>query len=418
MPAQKKPQSTWFVRQTGKVYGPFDSVRMRKLAAAGKLLRDSGVAKQVGGPWTQASRVRGLFQSDAEAEKDEDTAVAVEAVARQSQASWWAWFSSKTSVADQPERQSGDDVWFYRDIGHDDEDAKGPCSRDEMARLVEAGQVRASTLVLEKGEPRWETAFSAGLFLDSPLKDDDEEQGHSSQSPAVSAQAAMEKEEILWNGKPSHHANYGTYAFCLLASPLVFPALWGLRKFVDRDCLRYQITSRRVRIKHGGRMCWHKDIPLKDIRDAAMVSPACLQPTNLCNIQLFGENEKKPLGVLEGIPLAESALVISLCEAAANRHIPLHAKERLLADAKLQEQELLRRAEERHQQEVASLRLQLQAKPFEWKPPVLPPPATRKKQRVSGLTSFLFGARKRTIWVKGHYRKGKWIDRHKREIDV
>jgi hypothetical protein len=72
---------------------------------------------------------------------------------------------------------------------------------------------------------------------------------------------------------------------CALAAPLVLPAIWGIKKFAERDSTRYLITSRRIRIKIGA--CKKKkriDIPLKAISDARMVSPSCLDQTDVCNI--------------------------------------------------------------------------------------------------------------------------------------
>jgi hypothetical protein len=406
--------SVWFVRQAGKVYGPFDASRMKKLAAAGKILRDSGVAKQRHGPWTQASQVRGLFaEAKPEAKEDWlglDLVEAATAVASK----WRGYFRRKRVAVSVPAQPIDDSQWFYRATGEGNGEIRGPCSRYEMEQLVERGTVRASTLVLKQGLTRWETAFSAGLFLDDPVSEDNGSRTGSSQ-PAGNPSAAQEKqEEILWDGKASHHANYGFYVLCALAAPLIFPALWGLGRFVARDCLRYQITSRRVRVKHGSDGLRHRDLMLTNVRDAALVCPPSLQTTHLCNIELFGDDASKPLLVLEGVPLAESALVISLCEAAAHRHIPVRAKESLLADAKAQEEELLRRAELRHQREMAGLRVQRRMQRQASFIP--PPPITRKSQHVSGLTSLLFGPRMRTIWVKGHYRGRKWIKPHKRQI--
>ncbi len=417
--------SSWFVRQAGKVYGPFDSTRLRKLAAAGKLFRDSGIAKQQGGPWTQASRVRGLFQD--ESPPDCGNELRVDDAASGTVSKRRGWLRKPPPVPGLPERPPGDSLWFYRDIAKDDETARGPCSAAEMARLVEKGEVRASTLVLQRGDTRWETAFSAGLFLDSPRGGTDETDGSGEPPPLPQPNESL-REEILWTGRPSHHANYGSYLLSFLAAPFIFPAVWGLKKYLSRDCLRYQITSRRVRFKHGGDAFGCKEILLRDIRDAAFVSPLALQATKLCDIYLYGDNTDKPLGVLEGISLTESALVISLCEAAAHRHIPTRAKERLLADTRAQEQELLRRAEQRHQREMDALRAQVQldrqqqdsvfAVPqASWPTFIPPPPPTRKQQHVSGLTGWIWGgSQRRTVWVKGHYRGRKWIKPHRRRL--
>jgi hypothetical protein len=391
--------SQWFVRQAGKVYGPFDASRMRKLAAAGKLLRDSGVAKQRQGPWTQASLVGGLFPDPCvppkQDEKGLDLVEAVTTVASR----WRGLFWTKTPSVEAPKRNTDEEQWFYRQAGQTDEKPKGPLTREQINQLAEQGEVRTSTLVLQLGEKRWETAFSAGLFLDDPVseeRDSFQKSSYESAGSPMPPAAPPEYEEILWEGRASHHANFGLYALCVLTAPLIFPAMWGMQWYAARDCLRYQITSRRLRIKHEGRGLRTRDISLASVRDAALVCPASLQATTLCNIELYGDNGRKPLAVLEGIPLVDSALVISLCEAVAHRHLPVRARERLLADVKVQEEELLRRAEQRHQQELAAMRAAMQ--PVSYRPFIPPPPATR------------------TIRVNGHYRGWKWIKPHKRRI--
>lgn len=410
--------SVWFVRQTGKVYGPVDSSRLKKLASAGKLLRDSGIAKQRQGPWTQASQVRGLFAEASPAgnsgAKENWFGLDIVEAATTVASRWRVLFRQRRAAASVRAQPVDDSQWFYKAAGKCDGEFEGPCSRHEMGQLVERGTVRAITLVLKQGLTRWETAFSAGLFLDDPVSEDDDVRAAGSQLAENENSLAAEKEEILWDGRASHHANYGLYALSVLTAPLIFPAIWGMRNYVTRDCLRYQVTSRRVRVKHGSDELQHRDVLLADIRDAALVCPASLQTTHLCNIELFGTNPAKPLLVLEGVRLAESALVISLCEAAAHRHIPVRAKERLLADAKAQEAELLRRAELRHQREIAGLQDQMLV---QWQAAFTPPPpVTRKSQHVSRLTSLLFGPRMRTIRVKGHYRGWKWVEPHRRQI--
>jgi|GEM_PF-1742441 len=51
----------WYVRQGQKVFGPFDSARLKQLAAANKITLAMEVSQASAGPWTPAERVRGLF---------------------------------------------------------------------------------------------------------------------------------------------------------------------------------------------------------------------------------------------------------------------------------------------------------------------------------------------------------------------
>jgi hypothetical protein len=432
MPKEHRKPTIWFVRQNGHVYGPFDSARLKKLADARKIHPTSEVTKQLPGPWAEASLVRGLFTSAKPADSELPTVAF-------------------------PEVKAGSGRWYYREMGKDDEKASGPHTADEMERLIDRGVVRASTLVIQEGESKWETAFSSGLYLDDPC--DEEESSKVKQDPQrkiaadtshqsnSASRGNSEPETILWSGKPTHHAKYGTYALCVLTAPLVLPAIWGIKKFAERDATRYQITSQRVRIKVGARSKKQRiDIPLRDISDARMVSPASLQQTDVCNIELWGNSSKKPLATLEGLPLNQSAFIISLCEAALHRHIPTQMAARLVTDTAAQEAEIRRRAEERHRFEQDLLRMQardaeqrarqaevqadamrafLGAVPsaatagFNWGNSWTPPPVIKPKVRpVSGVASWWFGAGKksRTVRVRGHYRGRTWVRAHDRHL--
>ncbi len=50
----------WFIQQTGKVYGPYSSARLKELAAAGQISSDAHVSNFLDGPWHPISRVKGL----------------------------------------------------------------------------------------------------------------------------------------------------------------------------------------------------------------------------------------------------------------------------------------------------------------------------------------------------------------------
>lgn len=55
--------SRWFVRGGGKVYGPLDDARLRRLVAEGKINEATDISAQASGPWHPAVRVKGLFGS-------------------------------------------------------------------------------------------------------------------------------------------------------------------------------------------------------------------------------------------------------------------------------------------------------------------------------------------------------------------
>jgi len=50
----------WFIKQTGKTYGPYPSTRLKALVVAGQILSDAHVANSSDGPWHPISQIRGL----------------------------------------------------------------------------------------------------------------------------------------------------------------------------------------------------------------------------------------------------------------------------------------------------------------------------------------------------------------------
>jgi hypothetical protein len=56
---------TWYVRDGQKVFGPFDSARLKQFADAQKITVSTEVAQSPDGPWARAEKVRGLFVTSA-----------------------------------------------------------------------------------------------------------------------------------------------------------------------------------------------------------------------------------------------------------------------------------------------------------------------------------------------------------------
>jgi hypothetical protein len=209
----------WFVDQGQRVYGPFDAARLKKLAAAGKISAESGVSRSREGPWVKAGHLRGLFASDA---ADPHGKAVFQG-------------SGGQDVDGQP---GGDQkTWMYKCDG----DVRGPVSKTEINRIIAEGQIVKTTLVLRVGQTHWETAFSAGLFLDAPVQGQGQAEGV--ETPAGSSEA------VLWVGKPAHAANKAFYTLCTMGAPFLLPAWWGLQRYVKTDATRYQVTNRRVRIR-------------------------------------------------------------------------------------------------------------------------------------------------------------------------
>jgi len=58
--------SAWFVRVGGKVFGPFDDQRLKKLAAEGKIIAKTEISLSQTGPWHEARTLKGLLLQPAD----------------------------------------------------------------------------------------------------------------------------------------------------------------------------------------------------------------------------------------------------------------------------------------------------------------------------------------------------------------
>lgn len=50
----------WYVRQTGTVYGPYGSRKLKEMAINGEISRDCEVSNDQSGPWTPIERLKGI----------------------------------------------------------------------------------------------------------------------------------------------------------------------------------------------------------------------------------------------------------------------------------------------------------------------------------------------------------------------
>lgn len=154
----------WFVRQSGKTYGPIDSLRLRKLALTGRLHRDSAVSRELDGTWVRADQITGLFDGRSQHHAEghgptkQDHADTGKGGVRASLA------KPVLPTIDWPKCPPAGSKWYFRSMGSDDSDSQGPFGLKKMVALIGSEKIRASTLVRREGEETWETAFNAGLF--------------------------------------------------------------------------------------------------------------------------------------------------------------------------------------------------------------------------------------------------------------
>ena len=52
---------TWFLKDEGKVFGPFTPIQMKHMVTEGRIKEDTPVAREKSGPFVQASKYKGLI---------------------------------------------------------------------------------------------------------------------------------------------------------------------------------------------------------------------------------------------------------------------------------------------------------------------------------------------------------------------
>lgn len=101
----------------------------------------------------------------------------------------------------------------------------------------------------------------------------------------------MENETLVWNGSPSQITNAPTFFFLFLLSLFVVTisltllvALWF---FLVVKCLRFELTTQRLKIHSGVFSKSLEEIELYRVTDTTYFQPWYLRPFGLANIMLI-----------------------------------------------------------------------------------------------------------------------------------
>lgn len=133
----------------------------------------------------------------------------------------------------------------------------------------------------------------------------------------------MSKETSLWSSSPSQFTNLGkfllglvmsaviisaaSFTTCYLLYALVLPAAWSLWQYLVVRCLRYELTSERIRIRTGIFNQKVDEIELYRIKDTTIQLPFLLRVVKLGTLALvtsdrtLPELELKAIGNVNGV---------------------------------------------------------------------------------------------------------------------
>lgn len=113
--------------------------------------------------------------------------------------------------------------------------------------------------------------------------------------------SSLEREILLWQGKPSHWLNFKTYLFCLLFCWLIFPLLIALWAAIKLKSTRYELTTQRLKIYSGVFNRNIDELELYRVRDYNLKQPFLLRLFGYANLFVVSSDSTTPNIVLAAI---------------------------------------------------------------------------------------------------------------------
>lgn len=115
----------------------------------------------------------------------------------------------------------------------------------------------------------------------------------------------MSEEKDVWFGTPSQVVNLGSFVLWGLFFWLVFPLLIILWKWLVIRNTKYELTTQRLRMRHGVLNKKTDELELYRIRDYKLDQPFFLRMFSLSNIILETSDRSHPQVVLRAIKNGE-----------------------------------------------------------------------------------------------------------------
>jgi uncharacterized membrane protein YdbT with pleckstrin-like domain len=115
----------------------------------------------------------------------------------------------------------------------------------------------------------------------------------------------MTVERRIWTGTPSQIVNFGQFVLWGLLFWLVFPLFIIVWKWLDTRFTTYELTTERLRTRHGILTRHTDEIELYRVRDFRLIEPLFLRMFSLGNIVLETSDRSHPEITLRAIPNGE-----------------------------------------------------------------------------------------------------------------
>jgi uncharacterized membrane protein YdbT with pleckstrin-like domain len=111
----------------------------------------------------------------------------------------------------------------------------------------------------------------------------------------------MANERPVWSGTPSQVLNLPTFVLCGLFCWLVIPIFIALWQWLVLRYTQYELTTERLRIRHGVLSKKLDELGLYRVRDYELAQPLWMRPFGLGNITLQTSDRSHPVVVLRAI---------------------------------------------------------------------------------------------------------------------
>jgi uncharacterized membrane protein YdbT with pleckstrin-like domain len=110
-----------------------------------------------------------------------------------------------------------------------------------------------------------------------------------------------ENEVEIWEGNPSHWANFGVYLVCILFCWLIFPAFYGIYRLIQTHNHHYVLTSERLKTQTGVFNLLRENLELYRVKDVTLEEPFILRLFGLGDIVIETSDKTNPVVIMHAI---------------------------------------------------------------------------------------------------------------------
>ena len=126
------------------------------------------------------------------------------------------------------------------------------------------------------------------------------------ESPSRARPGLGPDEELVWSGGPSQLVNFVVYLVCGLLAWLVVPIFYAIWKWLVVKNTRYELTTERLRMRHGVLNKELDEIELYRVRDYKLEQPLLLRIFSLGHVTVTTTDVAQPVVKLRAIADSET----------------------------------------------------------------------------------------------------------------